>query len=78
MAEQVEPVLSHASHAYPNAVGLLVQTPLLTLRTSPCSAVPVIAGSSVLAGGGGRTGPTLAVLTEVWPPVFEAVTVTLT
>ena len=56
----------------------LLQAPLFTLNVTPCSGFPVICGAVVFAGAGGSTGPTLALVTGVAPPRFDAVTVTLT
>ena len=73
-----QPELLHSHHASVYVVALL-QAPLLTTaKVSPCSGVPLICGAMVFAGAGGSTGPTGALITGVAPPMFEAVTVTLT
>ena len=72
------PELSHCSHAYAYVVALLHVPLLVTPKVTPCSGFPAIWGATVFAGAGGSTGPTLALVTGVAPPAFDAVTVTLT
>ncbi len=74
---QLLPELSHCCHLYVKPVGLLVHSPLCSVSSLPCWAVPVMVGSLVFVG----TPPTTVVGSEVAglpaPPSLLAVSTTL-
>ncbi len=53
-----------------------VQTPVLALSVCPCTALPAICGSAVLAGGDEPTAAVAAEIAVALPPSFVAVTAT--
>src|SRR5205085_608581 len=58
MFEQVLPNASQRRHWRTNKVGLFVQAPFVADSVRPCVVVPLITGSAVFDGGGGKNSAT--------------------
>jgi hypothetical protein len=74
ISEQLFPELSQSSHAYEYEVGLFDHEPFEAVSVCPCSAVPLIAGSLVFTGAGGKTTAVCRDVADAGPPPFDAVT----
>jgi hypothetical protein len=73
---QALPLLSQRCHWCAYEVGAFVQMPGEVESVWPSFAVPEISGGVRLAGGGGTTTLVAALVTELLPALFDAVTLT--